>query len=184
MSMKDLYNSNRLCVARVTLPMHPCGGDETGASQTITDLPSALERLRNVTSTNANSEPEKRPTEGHRTSSLGISHGRRRRYKSDCIQVRSTRCHLGDPVAPLDPARADITCAFWGSALERSEEKGEALEREVFGPGFLSGSLAEGRIGRNKLEQTEGSSDAVLSGIVVTPEGELVVPASKRQDGR
>ncbi|KAH9981555.1 hypothetical protein BJV74DRAFT_854869 [Russula compacta] len=53
------------------------------------------------------------------------------------------------------------------------------------------GSLPEGaglsRTRRKKSEQTEGSpsaADAALAGVVVTPEGKLIVPASQRADGR
>ncbi|KAI0253700.1 hypothetical protein BJV78DRAFT_161691 [Lactifluus subvellereus] len=181
MSMKDLYNSNRFCSAPISLPVPSCGAYKTGTSDQIT-CPSEHGSLTNVTGTTLSPEPEKRQTESRRTASLGSGRGR---YKSDGIQVRSTRCHLGDPAALLDPARVDVTCAFWGSTLERSEEV-EVLGREAPSTDFLPGSLAAMLIGRNKLEQADGSisaADAALAGIVVTPEGELVVPASQRPDG-
>lgn len=56
---------------------------------------------------------------------------------------------------------------------------------------LASESLLEGsalsRTRRMKSEQTEGSpsaADAALAGVVVTPEGKLIVPASQRADGR
>jgi hypothetical protein len=171
-SMKDLYT---LCATPISPLIPPYGGDETAASHTM---------VRNVTCITPNSRPEKCPTEGHHTSSLGISHSYRRRYRSDSIQVRSTRCHLGDPAAPLDPAKVDVTCAFWESALERREKKVEALGREVLALEFLSGSLDEMRIRRNQPEGNLSAVGAAIAGIVDTPEGELIVPESQRQDER
>lgn len=188
LSMKDLYNSNRLCSTPISLPTPPCGAHKTATSEEQIAYSSEHGSLTNVTGTTLHPEPEKHQTETCRTASLGRSHSSRRRYKSDGIQVRSTRCHLGDPAALLDPARVDVTCAFWGSTLERSEEvEALASEREALMPELLSGSLAAMHIGGNKLEQAEGSisaADAALAGIVVTPEGELVVPTSQRPDGR
>jgi hypothetical protein len=178
MSIKDLYNSNRLRPSSVPTP--PCGGNGTVASRMITDS-----SPKGVTSTTPNPEPETCPTEGHRISS-GIPLGSRRRYNSDSIQVRNTYCHLGDPAAPLDPARVDVTCAYWESALVQSKEKVESLEGSLLAPGFRSGRLADVRIGKNKPEQTEGNlnADATLAGVAVTPEGGFVVPSSQRSDGR
>ncbi|KAH9976369.1 hypothetical protein BGW80DRAFT_915744 [Lactifluus volemus] len=180
MSITDLYNSNRLRPNSVPTP--PCGRNETVASRMITGSSSVHGRPKDVISTTPIPEPETRPTEGHRNSSR-IPHGSRRRYNSDSIQVRNTYCHLGDPAAPLDPARVGVTCAFWENGLARSVEKVESLEGSLLASGLLSGRLADVHIRRNKPEQTEGNLNATLSGIAVTSEGGFVVPASQRSDG-
>ena len=83
----------------------------------------------------------------------------RRRYKSDGIQVRAARCHPADTAALLSlPA-----------------------------PSPLPRSLPKPRIRRNTSELGENglsAADAALAGFVVTGDGELIVPASQRPNGR
>jgi hypothetical protein len=93
---------------------------------------------------------------------------------SDGIQVR----------AGMDLADADITCAFWKGALQGGND---APVKGAPAPAIQSQSFPAPRIRRNKSEHGENSlndSDAALAGAVVTAEGELVVPASQRPDGR
>ncbi|KAI0264250.1 hypothetical protein BC834DRAFT_277346 [Gloeopeniophorella convolvens] len=124
----------------------------------------------------------------HLKSASTLSNGGRRRFKSDGIQVRAARCHLGGPAALLDPAKVDVTCAFWTSSLQREDERVSALEEEALAPGFLSTSLEAARIIRKRPEQASmdggfSPADAALAGIVAAPDGGLVVPASQRPDG-
>ena len=184
-SMEDLYNSSRLITAPTFLPEPP----RTEQKASVSD-PSRLsqsscghESLSNVNS--ATTDPGF-PPESNSTSSL-ISQSSRRRYKSDSIQVLATRCHLGDTTSLLDPAKVDVTCAFWKGAPQDGERATETLVKEAPAPARLPQSLPPPRIRRNTSEQGQNSlsaADAALAGLVVTTEGELIVPASQRTDGR
>ncbi|KAH9959120.1 hypothetical protein BC827DRAFT_528106 [Russula dissimulans] len=135
-----------------------------------------------VTATTPNSEPEKSQFKTNSTS-VRIFHGGRRRYKSDGIQVCPASCHLGDSAAPLPLEEVDVSCAFW---LRNAEGKDEALEKEASAFGSLLKILAAPHRGGNEPERAKdspGTADPALGEIVVTPEGELVVPASQRRDG-
>jgi hypothetical protein len=187
-SMEDLNNSARRGIA-AALPSEPSRGtQEASASDPSTNSCSSYghEPLWNVAGT-ANPEPERFQSESDSTSSLRIFQGGRRRYKSDGVQVRADSCHLGDTAAPLAPAKVDATCAFWKCALQNGEGSVETVVKETSGSEYLPGSRGGPHIGGDKPELADGSptvTDAALTGIVVTPEGMLVVPASQRLDGR
>ncbi|KAI0301761.1 hypothetical protein B0F90DRAFT_1717580 [Multifurca ochricompacta] len=177
-SMKDLYNSSRLG-AKPTSHAAP-------SVRTIkpTHLVSLLENANSVLSL----EPEKLQTTGHRKLSLEIYHSRRRRFKSDGIQVRAAHCRLGEHAAPLDPAKVDVACAFWKTPSQHDDERVQELKREGLAPGFFPTTLLAARLRRNSTQHVarEGgpiATDAALAGIVVAPNGDLIIPASQRPDG-
>ena len=188
-SMEDLYNSARRGNA-TALPSEP----SRGIQEAIASDPSANscsscghEPLRNIAGTTSNLESEKFQSESDSTSSLRIFQGNRRRYRSDGVQVRAESCYLGDTAAPLAPAKVDATCAFWKCALQNGGGNVEMVVKEASESGTLPRSWAAPHIGGDNPELADGSptvTDAALTGIVITPEGMLVVPASQRQDGR
>ncbi|KAF8267486.1 hypothetical protein EI94DRAFT_1700980 [Lactarius quietus] len=142
--------------------------------------------IASINSSPPNLEPDENQAEGLRPSESERPGGHRR-YKSDGIQVRSARCHLGDPAAPPDPSKVDGTCIFWKNAVRHDENVGGDPEKQVLAPGFPSGSSSFERTGRSKPDQatTVGSVGSVegLAGMVLTHEGEIMVPASQRADG-
>lgn len=180
-SMEDLYNSSRLITTPTFLSEHHRTEQTASTSDLSRHSQSSCghESLSNVNS--ATTDPGF-PSESNSTSSL-ISQGSRRRYKSDGIQVLATRCHLGDTTSLLDPAKVDATCAFGKSVPQVGERATETLVKEVPAPP----RLPPPRIRRITSEQGQNSlsaADAALAGLVVTAEGELIVPASQRTDGR
>lgn len=184
-SMEDLYKSSRLIAAPTFLPEPPLTEQSASVSDPFRHSQSSCghESLSNVNSatTNPGSLPE-----SNSTSSM-ISQGSRRRYKSDSVQVLATRCHLGDTTSLVDPAKVDVTCAFWKGAPQVGERTTEMLVKEASAPLHLPQSLPPPRIRRNTSEQGQNSpsaADAALAGLVVSAEGELIVPASQRPDGR
>jgi hypothetical protein len=188
-SMEDLYNSAQRSAAEAVLCRPSLGAQVTDASDpSVSPHPSCgLEALENIASTTPNQDSEISQSECISTSSSRISQSSRRRYKSDSIQVRAASCHLGDTTASLAPARVDATCAFWESAPQNSKGAVETPVQETSGSGSLPGVWAARHIGGIKLEVADGSpttTDAALTGIVTTPEGTLIVPASQRRDGR
>jgi len=73
--------------------------------------------------------------------------------------------------------------------MQHDEKGGGVFEKQVLAPGFLSGSSSLECTNRWKPEQavtagSAGSADAALAGIVLTPEGKMMAPASQRADGR
>jgi hypothetical protein len=188
-SMKALYNTARRGLAAALSSEPSRGTQEANASDPSTNSYSSCghEPLCNVAGTTPNPESARFQSESDSTSSLRISQDSRRRYRSDGVQVRADSCHLGDTAAPLAPAKVDATCAFWKYALQNSEGSVETVEKEASESGSLPGSWAAPHIGGDMPELADGSStvtDAALTGIVITPEGMLVVPASQRLDGR
>jgi hypothetical protein len=133
-----------------------------------------------IIATSPNSEPEKSQFK----TSVRIFHVGRRRYKSDGIQVRPASCYLGDSAATLPLKEVDVSCAFW---LRNGEGRDGALENEASAFGSLIKNLAAPHRGGNEPERANGSpgtADPALGEIVVIPEGESVVRASQRRDGR
>jgi hypothetical protein len=188
-SMEDLYNSTRRSAAVAVLSEHSLGAQATSVSGPSVSSHSScgLEALENIVRTTTNPDSERSPSECISTSSSRISQSSRRRYKSDSIQVRAASCHLGDTTATLALAKVDATCAFWKSAPQNSEGSIETPVKEASGSVSLLGVWAARHIGGIKPELADGSptaTDAALTGIVTTPEGTLIVPASQRLDGR
>ncbi|KAI9441051.1 hypothetical protein BJY52DRAFT_1320948 [Lactarius psammicola] len=187
-SMRDLYNANKPG-SSISLSAPPGEDRETKAPDTISGSSLDHGSATSINNTTSNPEPDETQAEGLRSSSSESSYSRRRRYKSDGIQVRSARCHLGDSAAPPDPAKVDRTCAFWKNATQHDEKGGGVFEKQVLAPGFLSGSSSLEPTIRPKPDQavaagSVGPADTALAGIVLTPEGKMMVPASQRADGR
>jgi hypothetical protein len=180
-SMEDLYKSSRHIAPTFQPP-------RTEEKTSVSDSCHSQSSCGHESSSNANSATTDSgfPPESNSTSSL-ISQSSRRRYKSDSIQVLATRCHIGDTTSLLDPAKVDVTCAFWKGAPQVGERATETLVKESPAPARFPQSLQPPRIRRNTSEQGQNSLsavDAALAGLVVTAEGELIVPASQRTDGR
>jgi len=188
-SMEDLYNSARRSAAVAVLSEPSLGAQAISVSDSSVSPHSScgLEALENVAGTTPNLDPEISQLECISTSSSRISQSSRRRYKSDSIYVRDASCHLGDTSATLAPAKVDATCAFWKSVPQDSEGRAETPVKEASGSGTLPGVWTARYIGGIKPELADGSptaTDAALTGIITTPEGMLIVPASQRPDGR
>ena len=186
-SMEDLYNSARLSVAVAALSEPSVRTQATTSSDPPVSPYSScdLGALENIACTTSNPDSEGSQSEYISTSSSKISQSSRRRYKSDNIQVRAASCHLGDAAATLAPAKVDATCAFWKSLPQNNEARVETPVKEPSGSGSLPGVWALCRA--TKPELADGgptATDAALTGIVTTPEGTLIVPASQRPDGR
>ena len=185
-SMEDLYNPARPS-AGVAVFSEPSLGAQPASAPDPTVSPHSscgLESLENIACTIPSPDSQ---FECISTSSSRISQSSRRRYKSDSIQVCAASCHLGDTAAALAPAKVDATCAFWKSAPQNSEGKIETPVKEASGSGFLPSVWAVRHIERIKPEPADGTptaTDAALTGIVTTPEGTLIVPATQRPDGR
>ncbi|KAN0109906.1 hypothetical protein V8E52_008867 [Russula decolorans] len=187
-SMEDLYNSARRSATVAVLSEPFLGAQTTSASDPSVSPHSScgLEAVENIAGTTPNSDFERSQSECISTSSSRISQSSRRRYKSDCIQVRAASCHLGDTATTLAPAKVDATCAFWKSVPQNGEGRVETPVKEASGLGSLPGVWAARYIEGIKPELADGSptaTDAALTGIVTTPEGTLIVPASQRPDG-
>jgi len=187
-SMEDLYDSARRCAAAALLSEPSLGTQEAGPSD-----PSNLytfcghESLGNVDGATPNPVSEGSHSDCISTSSSRISQSSRRRHKSDTTQVRASSCHLGDTAAMLAPAKVDATCAVWKSTQQNSEGMVGTPVKEAHGLESFPEVCALRRVGGNKSELADGSpttTDAALTGIVITPEGRLIVPASQRPDGR
>ena len=187
-SMEDLYNSARRCAAAALLSGSFRGTQESGASDCADPYsPCSHELILNVAGTNPDPKSERFQPESNSYSSLAIYQGSHRRYKSDSIQVRAASCHLGDPAALLAPTKVDVTCAFWKCAHQNGERELDTAVKEASGSGSLPGSRTEPHIPENMPELAGGNPafvDAVVTGIVITPEDMLTVPTSQRSDGR
>jgi hypothetical protein len=186
--MEDLYNSARRCAAAALLSGSFRGAQEAGAFDSADSYSSCgHESLLNFAGTNPDPKFERFQPENNSSSFLRISQGGHRRYKSDSIQVRVANCYLGDTVAPLAPAKVDATCAFWKDALQNGKGELETVVKETSGSGSLPGSRTAPHM-REIIPELSGGSpssvDPAVTGIVITPEGMLVVPASQRSDGR
>ena len=184
--MEDLYHSARRGAGAALLSESSRGTQEAGVSDSSTDSYSSCdhEPLRDIAT---DPKSERFQPESNSISSLRIFQGSHRRYKSDSIQVRVASCHLGDTAAPLAPAKVDVTCAFWKCALQNDEGSPGTVAKEASGSGSFTGSWAAPHIKENRPELANvspTSADAAVTGIVITPEGTLVVPASQRSDGR
>ncbi|KAI0291263.1 hypothetical protein BC826DRAFT_1106021 [Russula brevipes] len=180
-SMKDLYNSTRFATASTLLPESTLRAQEASTSDPFACPPSSCDRdpLRSIADANRHSESKSGP-------SSGISQDSRRRHKSDGVWVHAVRYHLGDTATPLAPAKVNVPRPSLESALESSNGSVQAREKEVSASGTLLGNWAAPRIRGNRPEKAEcspSSPDTALAGIVVTPQGELIVPASQRPDG-
>lgn len=165
-SIEDLYKSSRISTAPITLT-EPHRAQEASVSDSSPFSHSSCdhESLSNVNVTTPNLKFERLPPGSNSASSLEMSGpgDSRRRYKSD------------------------VTCASWEGAHQGSERKVEALLKEALPPASLPRSLPSPRIRRNRSEQGGNgfsAADAALAGLVFTAGGELIVPASQRQDGR
>jgi hypothetical protein len=183
-SMEDLYKSSRLITAPTILLKTPRTEQEVSVSAPSSHSHSSSGH-ESLGDTNSITTNPGLPSESNSTSSLALSQGSRRRYKSDGIQVLATRCHLGDTTSLLDPAKVDVTCAFWNGAPQVGERRAETFVKEA--PTRLPRSLPPARIRRNTSEQAQNNpsaADAALAGLVATSSGELIVPASQRPDGR
>ena len=188
-SIRDLYSANKPGSISVSYSATPGEGRENVASDATSDFSLDHGPSTNIDKSPSKPESDESQAEGLRPSSSEISYSGRRRYKSDGVQVRSTRCHLGDPAAPPDPAKVDGTCVFWKSVVRHDEKAGEAPVKQVLAPGFPSESSSLEHTSRSRPDQimlagSVGSADAALTGMVLTPEGEIMVPASQRADGR
>ena len=188
-SMESVYDSAHRRAAAALLSEPSPGEQEASASDFCANpySPCGHESLGNVAGTTPNPDSEGSQSECISTSSSRISQNSRRRYKSDGIQVRAVGCHLGDTTATLAPAKVDAACAFWKSAPQSSGERFETPVKEASGSRSFPGARAARHIEGNKSELTDRSpitSDDALTGIVTTPEGALIVPASQRPDGR
>jgi hypothetical protein len=188
-SMEDLYNSARRSAAVAVLSEPSIRAQATSAFDPfVSPHPTCgLEALENIAGTTLNPDSERSQHDCISTSSSRISQSNHRRYKSDSIQVRAASCHLGDTAATLAPAKVDATCAFWKNVPQNSEGRVETPVKEASGSGSLSGVWVAHHIGGIEPEMADGSptaTDAALTGIVTTPEGTLIVPASQRPDGR
>jgi hypothetical protein len=183
-SMKDLYNSTRFAAASILLPESTPKAQEASTSDPFACPSSSCDRdpLRCITDASRHSESERKSG-----TSSGISQGSRRRHKSDGVRVHAVRYHLGDTAAPLAPVKVNVPRPSLESALESSNGSVRAREKELPASGTLPGNWAAPRIRGNRREKAEcspSSPDTALAGIVVTPQGELIVPASQRPDGR
>jgi hypothetical protein len=178
-SMQDLYNANKPGSIPISLSAPPGEDRETKAPNATAGSSLDHDTITDINSTTSKPEPDESQPEGLRPSSSERSYTGRRRYKSDGIQVRSARCHLGDSAAPPDPAKVNGTCAFWKSAVQHDDKGGE---KQVLAPGFTSGSSSLECTPRSKPDQAVPADH--LAGIVLTPDGEMMVPASQRADGR
>ena len=187
-SMEDLYNSARRCAAAALLSGSFRGAQEACAFDSANSYSSCgRESLLNFAGTNPDPKSERFQPENNSSSFLRISQGGHRRYKSDSIQVRVANCYLGDTAAPLAPAKVDATSAFWKCALQNGEGELETGIKETSGSGSLPGSRTAPHMRKNMPELTSGSPspvEAAGTGIVITSEGMLVVPASQRSYGR
>ncbi|KAH9014831.1 hypothetical protein EDB84DRAFT_808352 [Lactarius hengduanensis] len=184
-SMRDLYNANKSVSTPIPLSAPLAEDHETKPPDAISDPSLDHGSITNNNSTTSNPEPDESQANGLRSSSSERSYSGRRRYKSDGIQVRSARCHLGDSAAPPDPAKVDGTCAFWKSPMQHDEDGGGVFEKQVLAPGFLPGSSSLERPEQDRAVAagSVGSADVALAGMVLTPEGKMMVPASQRADG-
>ncbi|KAH9058242.1 hypothetical protein EDB87DRAFT_1685561 [Lactarius vividus] len=184
-SMRDLYNANKSVPTPIPLFAPPTEDHETKPPEAIPGPSLDHGSNTNIDSTTSNPESDESQADSLRSSSSERSYSGRRRYKSDGIQVRSARCHLGDSAAPPDPAKVDGTCVFWKSAMQRDEKGGEVFEKQELAPGFLPGSesLERPEPDRTAAASSVGSADVALAGMVFTPEGKMMVPASQRADG-
>lgn len=188
-SMRDLYSANKPGSASNSYSETPGEGRENVTPDATSD--SSLDHGPSTNIINSPSKPEtvENQTEGLRSSSSERYYSGRRRYRSDDIQVRSIRCHLGDPAAAPDPVKVDGTCVFWKSVVRHDEKADGAPEKQVLAPGFPSESSSLERTSRSRPDQvmlagSVGSADAALTGMILTPEGKIMVPASQRADGR
>jgi hypothetical protein len=183
-SMEDLYNSARRCAAAALLSGSFRGAQEAGAFDSANSYSSCgRESLLSFAGTNPDPKSERFQLENNSSSLIRISQDGHGRFKSDGIQVRVANCYLGDTSAPLAPAKVDATSAFGKCALQN----GAAGVKETSGSGSLPGSRTTPHIRENMPELTSGSPssvDAAGTGIDITPEGMLVVPASQRSYGR
>ncbi|KAH8984181.1 hypothetical protein EDB86DRAFT_3246753 [Lactarius hatsudake] len=183
-SMRDMYNANKSASTPIPLSAPPAKDHETKPPDAISGPDLDHGSITNVNSTTSNPETDESQADGLRSSSSERSYSGRRRYKSDGIQVRSARCHLGDSAAPPDPAKVDGTCAFWKSAMQHDENGGGVFDKQVLAPGFLPGRPPlEPEPDRAVAAGSVGSADVALAGMVLTPEGKMMVPASQRADG-
>ncbi|KAH9174397.1 hypothetical protein EDB89DRAFT_2067696 [Lactarius sanguifluus] len=184
-SMRDLYNAKKSASTPIPLSAPPAEDHETKPPDAISGPSLDHGSITNVNSTTSNPETDESQADDFRSSSSERSYSGRRRYKSDGIQVRSARCHLGDSAAPPDPAKVDGTCAFWKSAMQRDEKGGGDFEKQVLAPGFLPGSSSLERPEPHRVVTagSVGSADVALAGMVLTPGGKMMVPASQRADG-
>ena len=165
-SIEDLYKSSRISTAPITLSeSHRAQEASVPDSSPFSHSSCDHESLSNVNVTTPNLKFERLPSGSNSASSSDISGpgSSRRRYKSD------------------------VTSAYWEGAHQGSERKVEALVKEALPPASLPRSLPSPRIRRNRSEQGGNgfsAADAALAGLVFTAGGELIVPASQRQDGR
>ena len=187
-SMQDLYTANKRGSTPISLSAPPGEDSKIEALDATSGYSLGHDSMADINSATAKPESDESQAEDLRSSSSERSYSGRRRYKSDGIQVRSTSCHLGDSAAPPDPARVNGTCAFWKSAILHDGRGGGVFEKQVLAPGFTSGSSSLECTSRSKPDQAVAtgnvSSADTLAGIVLTPEGEIMVPASQRADGR
>lgn len=185
-SLQDMYRANKSDSNSISHSAPPGDGRENKAPDVISGFSLNHGSITNVNNSPSKPEPDESQAEGLRPSSSEKSYSGRRRCKSDGIQARSASRHLGDPAAPPDPAVVNGNCVFWKSTVRNDEKGGGAPEERALAPGFPSGSSSLGWTSGSKPEEAVavGSVDAVLAGIVLTPEGEILVPASQRADGR
>jgi hypothetical protein len=185
-SLQDMYRAKKPDSTSISHSALPSDGPENKAPDAISGSSSDHGSITNVDSSPSKPEPGEVQAEGLRSSSSERPCSGHRRYKSDGIQVRSASCHLGGLAAPPDPATVNGTCVFWKSTVRNDEKGGGAPEERALAPGFPCGSPSVKRTGRSMPGQTvdAGSADVVLAGMVLTPEGEILVPASQRADGR
>ena len=187
-SMQDLYNANKPSFTPISHSASHGEERETKAPDARGGSAFDHDFIADTNRTTSKPESDESQAEGLRSSSSERSYIGHRRYKSDGIQIRSASCHLGDPAAPPDPAKANGTCAFWNSVVQHDEKEGGISEKQVLAPGFVSGSSSHECTSRSKPDQAAATgsvgSVSTLAGIVLTPEGEMMVPASQRADGR
>ncbi|KAI9507124.1 hypothetical protein F5148DRAFT_151712 [Russula earlei] len=154
---EDSYNSTTLGADPTLLTETPC----TNQKASTTGCSSRMESI---------------------STSPGVFQHCHRRDKSDGIQASTAKSCLEDITSPLSPENVDVSRTFWEIALQSGEGRAEALDEEAATLECLPMTLITPR----KPEHVEGSSnvaDVALGVIVVTPEGELIVPASQRLDG-
>ena len=184
-STQDLYSASKRGSTPPSTLALPIEGRDTKAPDAISGSSLVHSTITNISNSLSKPEPDERHAERLRPSSTERFYSGRRRYKSDGIQVRSSRCHLGYPGASPDPAKVDGTCVFWNSAVRHDERGGRAPGKQVLARGFPSESSSLQRIsGSAGVSGSVGSPDAALAGIVSTSEGGIMVPASQRADGR
>jgi hypothetical protein len=184
-STQDLYSASKHGSTPISTSAPPGEGRDSKSPDAISGSSLVHGSITNISNSLSKPEPDERHAEFLRPSSSEKSYSGRRRYKSDGIQVHSSRCHLGYPGASPDPAKVDGTCVFWKSAVRHDERGGRVPEKQVLAPGFPSESSSLQRIsGSAVVSGSVGSPDAALAGIVLSSEGGIMVPASQRADGR